>query len=820
MSSRVSDTRHSISTQSTVEQDMHRSKVLVVDDQVDNLRVLQLILEPLPVEVVTASSGEEALRVLLEHDIAVIVLDVRMPVMDGFETAQYVKRRERTRHVPIIFLTAMGNDREQALSGYEAGAVDFIEKPVEPLVLCAKVAAFAELHASRVQVARQAELLREAAAREAELEIEAVREHGARSYRDLAEAMPSMVFALDADGTVTYRNKRWQEYTGGLFLDDVTDVDSDQWSIVHPADRATVQLAWAEAFAHPDTLPDDRLEVQARLRRHDGVWMWHDVSGRARRDDAGRVVGWVGSATEVDSQRRTERAQRVLAEVGATLASAASLDASIVRVAELAVPDMVDWCSIDLVDSAGSPRRIALRADGDLAPDEVEAIAAVLAADGDDSPVRCALKDDGPQRILFDRAGVDVTAGDAPAVAVVTPLIVRGDRIGVVGIAVGNDRRALGEPELAFARSLATRLASAADADRMYRSAEERAQASQVLDAIADGVVLVDVAGVVRLWNPAAAVITGIASKDAIGRFPGELLPDWDALAERVPIAQADGSRRVGATLPLTTADGRDVWLSVSAVGFELGTAFAFRDLTQERAVERMKSDFVATVSHELRTPLASIYGAAVTLQREDLELTPDVHSQMLDIIGQQSQQLAHIVESVLTASRLDAGEGTVHTTSVDALALAREVIDAARSRTALHDIQIEAAEHLPPVAADAGHLRQVLDNLMENAIKYSPEGGAIVLEVAATDDVLRYAVRDSGVGISPTEQHRIFEKFYRVDADMSRGIGGTGLGLFIVRELVRQMSGRIDVSSTPGVGSIFVVHLPVARDRRAHPRS
>ncbi|MCW2971863.1 MAG: two-component regulator, partial [Thermoleophilia bacterium] len=191
-------------------QPLAKSKVLVVDDQPENLRVLQLILEPLDVEVIQAGSGEEALRTLLEHEVAVIVLDVRMPVMDGFETAQYVKRRERTKHVPIIFLTALGNDREQALSGYEAGAVDFIEKPVEPLVLCAKVAAFAELHASRVEIARQAELLRESAARESARELEEVRERAARRYRDLAEAMPSMVFALDADGEVTYRNGNWE----------------------------------------------------------------------------------------------------------------------------------------------------------------------------------------------------------------------------------------------------------------------------------------------------------------------------------------------------------------------------------------------------------------------------------------------------------------------------------------------------------------------------------------------------------------------------------------------------------------------------------
>lgn len=797
----------------------HRSKVLVVDDQPENLRVLQLILEPLPVDVIMASSGEEALRVLLEHDVAVIVLDVRMPIMDGFETAQYVKRRERTKHVPIIFLTAMGNDREQALSGYEAGAVDFIEKPVEPLVLCAKVAAFAELHASRVEVARQAELLRDVAAREAEREIEEVRERGVRRYRDLAEAMPSMVFALDADGSVTYLNQRWADYTGGFDFEDVTVGETEEWDMVHPADRTSAQLAWAEAFAAPDALVDDRLEVQARLRRHDGAWLWHDVSCRARRDESGEVVGWVGTATEVDTQRRSEHGQRVLAESGAVLAASANLDAAMARVAELAVPAIADWCSIDLLDTTGTPRRVALRADGDLATADVDRLATILASGGSDTFVARVVAKDGPQRMLLGHDGSDAGSDVDRAVAVLTPLVVRGERLGVLCVAAGSDGRGLGEPELAFARSLATRLASAADADRLYRSAEERAQASQVLDAIADGVVLVGLDGLVRLWNPAAAAITGVSASDAIGWPPSKLLPDWDALAERVPLGHGDGARRLGATLPLSTPDGRDLWLSVSAVGFDLGVAFAFRDLTEERAVERMKSDFVATVSHELRTPLASIYGAAATLQRDDLELSEEVRSQMLDIIGQQSQQLASIVDSVLTASRLDAGEGTVRTKPVDALALATEVVDAARNRTSEHEISIEAVDDLPRVSADPGHLRQVLDNLMENAIKYSPGGGSVVLAISAPEGIVQYEVRDDGVGIPVAEQHRIFDKFYRCDADMSSGIGGTGLGLFIVRELVRQMDGRIDVTSAHGTGTVFRVELPSARERRATPR-
>ncbi|MBC7460097.1 MAG: response regulator [Thermoleophilia bacterium] len=797
-----------------------KSKVLVVDDQPENLRVLQLILEPLDVEVIMASSGEEALRTLLAHEVAVIVLDVRMPIMDGFETAQYVKRRERTKHVPIIFLTALGNDREQALSGYEAGAVDFIEKPVEPLVLCAKVAAFAELHASRVEIARQAELLRESAAREAARELEEVRVSAERRYRDLAEAMPSMVFALDADGVVTYLNGNWSSFTGGAAFASFASTDERDWSIVHPADRASMQVTFAEAFLKPNVLDDDRLELSVRLRRQDGAWMWHDVTCRARRDDAGNVDGWVGAATEVDTSRRTEHAQRVLSEVGAELSAAVTLESAVMRVAELAVPAIADWCSVDLVDALGAPRRVAMCADGRLDGHDAERIADLLAIRGDDSVIARVLASDGPQQLLVDAQGRDATEAATAPIAVVKPLVIRGERLGVVAVAVGSEGRELGEPEIRFARSLATRLAGAVESHRLYRRAEERAQASQVLDAIADGVVLVDRDGIVRLWNPAAAPITGVAAGEAIGKRPNELLRDWDVFAERVPIGEQVASRRHGATLPLTGADDRDLWLSVSAVEFELGIAYAFRDLTEERAVDRMKSDFVATVSHELRTPLASIYGAAVTLQREDLDLDELIQSQMLDIIGQQSQQLASIVDAVLTASRLDAGEGSANSTPVDALVLAHEVVDAALHRTEIHEIIIDAEDGLPLVSADPGHLRQVLDNLVENAIKYSPDGGTVMLVLRSNGSTLTYEVRDTGVGISPAELSRIFDKFYRVDASMSRGIGGTGLGLFIVRELVRQMEGHIDVQSSAGEGSSFVVQLPVAHERRTRPRA
>jgi PAS domain S-box-containing protein len=710
----------------------------------------------------------------------------------------------------------MGNDRNQALSGYEAGAVDFIEKPVEPLVLCAKVAAFAELHASRRKVELQAELLRQAAAREAAHAVAEERERGERQYRDLAEAMPSMVFSLDADGATTYRNRRWDEFFGTETMREIEARQISSWDFVHPTDGLTVARIWEEGVIGGDARPGAPIEMQARLRRHDGNWLWHHISCTPRIDEAGELLGWVGTATEVDARRRGETGQAVLAEAGAALVSATELEDALTRVAELTVPAMVDWCSIDIVGTDGMPRRMALRVDGDVSREDADRLLSFLSDEGASSPLSLLLGERTPQRVLLDSLGADVGSDVERASSVLVPLVVRGERIGVLTLAMGAPGRVLGEPEVAFSRALSTRLASAVDAARLYRSAEERAQAAEVLDAIADGVTLVDQDGIVRLWNPAAAQITGVGAPDIIGKRAADVLPDWDALVARVPVSTEVERRTVVSTAPLTAADGREMWLSVSAVGFALGVAYAFRDLTEERAVERMKSDFVATVSHELRTPLASIYGAAITLQRDDLELDDDLHDQLLDIIGQQSQQLAGIVDAVLTASRLDAGDETINTKPVDAIAIAKEVVDAAVSRAGdEHNIRLETTNDMPEVAADPGHLRQVLDNLLENAIKYSPDGGDVVLAISSRNGSLSYEVRDQGLGIPPAEQRRIFEKFYRVDADMSLGIGGTGLGLFIVRELVRRMAGRIDVRSTPGTGSSFIVTLPVAHATR-----
>jgi PAS domain S-box-containing protein len=337
--------------------------------------------------------------------------------------------------------------------------------------------------------------------------------------------------------------------------------------------------------------------------------------------------------------------------------------------------------------------------------------------------------------------------------------------------------------------------------------AEERLHAALALEYVADGVFLLDAEAVIRFWNPAAETITGLRATHAVGRRADEVIPGWGAIAERV----AAGSNGRPESVPLDL-DGRELWLSIGAVSFDEGTVFAFRDLTEERGLEQLRAEFVSTISHELRTPLAAIYGASRTLLRHDIDLGDAKRGKLLEVIGNEADRLARTVNDILWASRLDSGTVALAVESCDARALVREVVDAARAHLPERiTVAVWDTEPLPLISCDPDKVRQVLSNLIDNAAKYSPDGGVVEVRLQRQPNAVRFVVRDEGLGIPMADQRRIFEKFYRVDPNLSRGIGGTGLGLYICKELVRRMEGHIWVESHEGEGSSFTFELPTA---------
>ncbi len=201
------------------------AKILLVDDQPKNLLALNAMLEPLGQEVVQASSGKEALRYLLRDDFALVLLDVQMPVLDGYEVAELIRARERSRAVPIIFLTAIHRDQRLVARAYTVGAVDYILKPIDPEILRSKVAVFIELYQKGQIISRQAEELKRATEREF-ADFRRVSEY---RYTMLAESMPQIVWTTDNQGQLSYGNGRWFECAG------LPESEQLSWrSIVHP----------------------------------------------------------------------------------------------------------------------------------------------------------------------------------------------------------------------------------------------------------------------------------------------------------------------------------------------------------------------------------------------------------------------------------------------------------------------------------------------------------------------------------------------------------------------------------------------------------
>jgi PAS domain S-box-containing protein len=397
--------------------------------------------------------------------------------------------------------------------------------------------------------------------------------------------------------------------------------------------------------------------------------------------------------------------------------------------------------------------------------------------------------------------------------ALVAPVRHEGRPVGTVTFYALGERRRFDRVSIALAELIASETGDVLERARHQEEVrEERERAARVLAHVGDGVFFVDGDGLIRLWNPAAAAITGLRPTDVLGRTPEQVMPGWSAIARLVPTTEAPVSAaRHAETLPLELP-GRELWISISAVEFPDGRVFAFRDLTEERDIDKMKTDFVATVSHELRTPLAAVYGAAMTLRRTDIELDDVRRDRLLAVVASESDRLARIINEVLAASRLDSGTFTLTVESCDPAALARQVVEAARAH--LPDgisITLTPPDGLPQVAADPDMARQVLTNLIENAVKYSPSGGQVGVSLERQEGRILFAVRDEGLGIPLREQERIFEKFYRLDPNLTRGVGGTGLGLYICRELVRRMGGRIWVASREQEGSTFFFELPLS---------
>jgi signal transduction histidine kinase/DNA-binding response OmpR family regulator len=603
--------------------------ILLVDDRAENLLALEAMLEPLGQHLVKAQSGEEALKYLLRQDVAVILLDVQMPGMDGFETAELIRGRDRSKHTPIIFLTAIHISDTHVARGYQVGAVDFLLKPIVPDILLSKVAVFVDLAQKADQITHQ------------------------------AVALEATIHALEQQ------------------------ID----------ERVRTETALRQAR--------DQLEQRVHER----------TAGLAEANQALRA--------EIAERERAERALRFLAQASSLLAESIEYEERLSYVAQLAVPVIADWCVIDVLEEGGQLRRVAMAAvdpaKADLAyeirrrypfdPAAPHGVSQVLRTR---RPELCAEIPDAllvasahdPQHLELLR-----TLGLTSFLSV--PLEARGRLLGVLTIAMSESDRRCQPADLPLAADLAHRIAAAIDNAQLYRAAQDS----------------------IRM---------------------------------------------------------RDIFLSVAA--------------------------------HELRTPLTSLLGYTQLVERraEHASSISDRDRQALRVVAEQATRLSKMVASLLDISRLQLGQLSIEPLPLDLGALAARLVEETRPLLMQHSIDYTGTRDPALISGDELRLEQALQNLIQNAVKYSPEGGTITVHVACDTTRAAVAVTDTGIGIPPDALPQLFERFYRAPNVDPQHISGLGVGLYVVKEIVELHGGSVDVRSEVGVGSTFTLSIPLL----AHPEA
>jgi two-component system, sensor histidine kinase and response regulator len=682
--------------------------ILVVDDELHSLIALQHLLSGADRNVIPARSGKEALRHVLKNDFAVILLDVRMPDMDGFETAGLIRQLRRCRHTPIMFLTAAVEDTQSMFRGYEVGAADYILKPVDPAVLTSKVAVFVDLYGKSAELTTQIHKRKEA-----ERELYRTNEDLETKIR---ERTASLIAANDLLQKEIARRERIEERLRR------SEAEARRLSLVASLTENAVLIKDA----------DDRIEwVNESFTRMFG-YPPEDVRDRRADEIFPRAPGDTGVAagTDVEGGYRAEVVRR----------------------------------------SRGG-RKYWLA-------------------------IEC-------RPILDD--------GGAPA--------------GFIEIATDITERKLSEESLR----------------------ESEARKTAILESALDCIVTMDHKCRILEFNPAAEKAFRCARTDAVGRYAPRLLLPAATRREQLRLLRtllapgdpADRARRVEITARRCDGTEFPAELTIAMATLAGRPFFAayVRDITARKQAEAdlhkakqaaeaanlAKSQFLANMSHEIRTPMNAIIGMT------ELALGTWLNGEQREYLGlvkDSGETLMKLINEILDFSKIEAGRLEVETIPFslrEGIGDTMKTLGFQAHKKKGLELAYDIAPDVPDaLVGDPVRLRQIVINLVDNAIKFT-DHGEIVMRVRceppdAAGVTCHFSVRDTGVGIPREKQGAIFAPFLQADTSTTRIFGGTGLGLTISARLVEMMGGRIGVESEPGSGSTFHFTVRLGMQSAAEP--
>jgi PAS domain S-box-containing protein len=812
-------------------------KILVIDDNLENIRfMVDYLLVPSGYIPIVATDGNQGLDMALSQQPDLIILDFKLPAMSGLEVLRAL--RENASDIPVIFMTAYGSE-EDIVTCFRLGIKDYFSKPFEVQDMLGTIErVLGEKRQQEQQKLRQREL------QECVKELATL--YGSSMERVLNRIVESAVAITDAEeGYLLLVDKDTDE----LYMRSALNLGERfaRGFRLKINDSITGQVVRTGRPVRYNYLDDfDRFKVKT------GYLVKSLLNIPLQAD--GKVIGVLG----VDNKNVSKTFSRTDQELLISLAEHA-----VTAIENASVYEQTHQALIRQVQELSAIQDLARDLNGIMDLSRIAslvlhyAMAMTTAEAGlvglrEQSNVRWISRgyittamESGAWQPDWDRGMIgrathtgscqllDGTVGDPEDEGglpqtrshLVIPVL-HGDH--VLGIIDLEDTR-LGvftEGTQRLLLALADQVAAAVENTRLFDMVVgEQSKTRFILSSIADGVYTVDRDLCILTFNPAAERITGWHESEVRGKPCSEFFRDVGdehtshqaMLIQRV-LADGEPVSSAPDVPAIYRRDGREVFISSSVAPLRnreshlVGVVVAFRDVSVEREFDRLKSDFVSMVSHELRSPLASL-SAAIELM---LGITPEQESvrQTLEIARTNALRLNYLIEDILNVSQIEAGQMKVHLEPLTLLPTVRRAIRIAQSHSDKHHIALKASEVVPFVMADQSKLEIVLNNLLINAVNYSPNGGRILVRIAdAGTDELVVSVIDEGIGIAEEHIGKLFERFYRIDTSDRRRVYGHGLGLYISKRLVELQGGRIWVESKVEKGSCFSFTIPIVQE-------
>jgi PAS domain S-box-containing protein len=812
-------------------------KILIIDDKVDLAQACaRFLFHEFGCEAILAQGGRQGLEIALDERPDLVILDFKLPEMSGLDVLRALRSNQV--HIPVIFITAYGSE-EDIISAFRLGVKDYFTKPFD---LSELAAAVQRILAEERQIGAQERRRRRLERQVKELaalygsSVQSVLNHIVEAAVAIADAEEGYILLLDAEKTELYMRSALnigESYASGFRV------------------RVKDSIA-GRVVATGKPVRYNNIDDSGLFKVKTGYLTKALINVPLRVGD--EIIGVLG----VDNRGKSETFSRedlslliILAEHAATAINNASLyeqthQALVRRVQELSTMQQVtrDLNAVMDVRRIGSivlshSMRIASAEAGLVGLQVGEAVewigegyvASALggenwAPDWNLGAIGQAVKSARPV-LLNDLSRVLGNVYTLPQTRSqhVIPILRGGQVLGIIDLE-STQSNALSQDDVQLLLNLADQAAVALENARLFDMViDEQSKTRLVLQSIADGVYAVDRDLRITALNPAAERITGWPEAGAKGQPISAVFEDADgdeAYHQCSLIQRAiDTGRPVVSSPddpPIQDRTGKEVFVSSSVApvyskkGQIVGAVGVLRDVSAERELDRLQSDFVSMISHELRSPLANL-GAAVELMSismDDVELL----QKTLSIARDNQERLTRLVEDILSVSQIEAGQMKVQEEPVTLLPILRRVIRIAQSQTKRHRILLHCPEQVPFVMADQSKVEIVVNNLVANAINYSPEGERVLIKVSGpANDEIMVSVIDEGVGIPQDHLEKVFDRFYRVDSSDGRKVYGHGLGLYISKSLVELQGGRIWAQSKEGRGSCFSFTLPVVEE-------